>query len=104
MKLFVLLVGVFQMAVGCSGGSCSSRPSNFGPCDVDQQVCMGPVSCQSCNGPLALWALEPAWYCVCGTGTVDGKTGLYWQCALPPACTSGPDTFTDAKCTMPAGD
>jgi hypothetical protein len=57
MKILLLLIGLFQMAVGCSGGSsppisngsppnsdvgvCLSQPSNFAPCDVDQQTCMG---------------------------------------------------------------
>jgi hypothetical protein len=104
MKVFVLLIGVFQMAIGCSGSSqCSSEPSNFDSCDVDQQICAGPVACRSCNAAPALWDVRPAWSCECATGTLDGKTGLYWQCALTPACTSGPDTFTDSKCTVPAG-
>jgi hypothetical protein len=104
MKVFLLLIAVFPVVVGCSGDMCSSAPSNFEPCDVDQQTCMGPVACRPCNGPLGLWALIPAWSCGCGTTTLNGKTGLYWQCALPPACTSGPNTFTDSKCTMAAGN
>ena len=104
MKVFLLLIGVFQMAFGCSGGMCSSQPSNFEPCDVDQQTCVGPVACRSCNAALGLWALTPAWSCACATGTLNGKTGLYWQCAVSPdhTCTPGPNTFKDSKCTMPA--
>ena len=132
MKVFLLLIGVFQMAVGCSGGPpnsdvgvclsqpsnfgssggppnsdaglCLSQPSNFAPCDVDQQTCMGPVACRSCNGALRLWALRAAWSCGCATGTLNGRTGLYWQCALPPVCIPGPNTFTDSQCTVAACD
>ncbi len=106
MKVFLLLIGLLQMTVGCSdGGVCSSQPQNFAPCNVDHQTCMGPVACRSCNGALGLWALEPAWACGCETNTLNGRTGLYWQCALgPPVCTPGPDTFTDSQCTMAAAD
>jgi|SRR5712664_3632445 len=103
MKVF-LLIGVFQMAVGCSGDVCLSQPQNFASCNVDHQTCMGPVACRSCNGALSLWALEPAWACGCETNTLDGRTGLYWQCALGPVCTPGPHTFTDSQCTIAAGD
>ena len=112
MKVFLLLIGVVQMVVGCSGdgegflpGMCSPQPQNFEPCNVDRQTCMGPVACRSCNSALRLWALEPAWGCGCGTNTVGGRTGLYWQCAIgPPVCTPGPDTFTDSRCTKTAAD
>jgi hypothetical protein len=29
---------------------------------------------------------------------------LYWQCAVPPVCAAGPDTFTDSKCTIHGSD
>lgn len=107
MKVFLLLIGVFQMAAGCGGssssGMCLSEPSNFERCDVAHQTCTGPVACRSCNGALGLWAFEPAWACGCETNSLNGKTGLYWQCALLPVCTPGPNTFTDSQCTKPAG-
>jgi len=107
MKVFLLLIGVVQMAVGCSGDGevCSSQPQNFAPCNVDRQTCMGPVACRSCNGTLGLWALEPAWGCGCETNSLNGRTGLYWQCAIgSPVCTPGPDAFTDSQCTKTAAD
>ena len=105
MKVFLLVIGLFQMVVGCAGeSSCSSKPGNFAPCDVDHQICAGAVACRSCNSALGLWALEPAWYCGCEIGTLDGRTGLYWQCALPPACTPGSNTFTDSQCTIAVRD
>jgi len=59
MKVFLLLIGLLQMTVGCSdGGVCSSQPQNFAPCNVDHQTCMGPVACRSCNGALGLWHLN----------------------------------------------
>jgi hypothetical protein len=105
MKVSLLLIGAFQMAVGCSGSSqCSSQPTNFEACDVDGQTCTGPVACQSCNDALRLWDLRPAWSCQCETNTLNEKTGLYWQCAVPPVCAAGPDTFTDSKCTIHGSD
>jgi hypothetical protein len=106
MKFFLLLIVVLGLTAGCSGSSstpCSAGPSNGESCDVDQQSCTGAVACRSCNGALGLFELLPAFSCECTTGTVNGKTALYWQCALIPACTAGPGAFTDSKCTVPAG-
>jgi hypothetical protein len=103
MKVFLLFIGVIQMAGGCSGREeCSSQPQNFASCSVEHQTCVGPVACRSCNATLALWALEPTWECGCETNTLNGRTGLYWQCALAPVCAAGPDTFTDSQCTKTA--
>ena len=42
MKVFLLLIGLLQMTIGCSdGGVCSSQPQNSAPCNVDHQTCMG---------------------------------------------------------------
>ena len=84
------------------GGGCTSPPEPLSSCAVDQQSCAGPTVCRSCNSGLNLWALEPAWGCVCASMAMDGRVGLYWQCPSVPVCTLSPDTFTDSQCTRPA--
>jgi hypothetical protein len=84
------------------GGECTNPPKPLSSCAVDQQLCQGPTVCRSCNGGLGLWALEPAWGCVCASMAIDGTVGLYWQCPSVPVCTLGPGTFTDSQCTQPA--
>jgi|GEM_PF-6624874 len=87
---------------GSDGGECTSQPQMGSPCAVDQQSCDGPTVCRSCNSGLGLWALEPAWGCVCASWTVNGSAGLYWQCPMVPVCTLAPGTFADSQCTQPA--
>ena len=64
--------------------------------------CGGQSVCRSCNSGLGLWAVMPVWSCVCASATVNGSTGLYWQCPSGPVCQLGPGTFVDSQCTEPA--
>jgi hypothetical protein len=81
------------------GGECVGPM--FGACTLDEQPCGGQTSCRSCNAGLGLWKVMPVWLCVCASATVNGSTGLYWQCPSIPVCTPGPDTFVDSQCTEP---
>lgn len=83
------------------GGECIGP--QIGACTLDEHPCAGQTACRSCNAALGLWKIMPAWLCVCASITVNGSTGLYWQCPSLPVCTLGPDTFVDSQCTEPAG-
>ena len=87
------------------GGECigPSWPPVYAPCTLDEHPCGGQSVCRSCNAGLGLWKIMPVWSCVCANATVNGSTGLYWQCPSLPVCTLGPDTFVDSQCTEPAG-
>lgn len=85
-------------------GVCMSSiwPPIYLPCTLDEHPCGGQSTCRSCNAALGLWRMMPVWGCVCASETVNGSTGLYWQCPSVPVCTLGPDTFSDSQCTQPA--
>ena len=83
------------------GGECIGP--QIGACTLDEHPCAGQTACRSCNAALGLWKIMPAWLCVCASITVNGSTGLYWQCPSLPVCTLGPDTYVDSECTEPAG-
>jgi hypothetical protein len=86
------------------GGECigPSWPPVYTACTLDEHPCGGQSVCRSCNSGLGLWAIMPVWSCVCASATVNGSTGLYWQCPSVPVCQLGPGTFVDSQCTQPA--
>jgi len=77
-------------------------PPVYVTCTLDEQPCGGQSVCRSCNSALGLWAMMPVWSCVCASATVNGSTGLYWQCPSIPVCLLGPGTFVDSLCTVSA--
>jgi hypothetical protein len=86
------------------GGECIGTPwpPVYVACTLDEHPCGGQSVCRSCNSALGLWAIMPVWSCVCASATVNGSTGLYWQCPSGPVCQLGPGTFVDSQCTEPA--
>jgi len=86
------------------GGECigPSWPPVYAACTLDEHPCGGQSVCRSCNSGLGLWAIMPVWSYVCASATVNGSTGLYWQCPSGPVCQLGPGTFVDSQCTEPA--
>jgi hypothetical protein len=81
----------------------STWPSIDLHCTLDEHPCGGQSTCRSCNGALSLWRMMPVWGCACASATVNGETGLYWQCPSVPVCQPGIGTFVDSECTQPAG-
>lgn len=80
------------------GGGCTAAPTSFSSCPVAGAHCTGPTACRSCN--VGLWAMRPAWDCVCAEARIDGTRALDWECPVTPVCTAGADTFTDDQCTL----
>jgi hypothetical protein len=86
------------------GGECifTPWPPIYVACTLDEHPCGGQSVCRSCNAALGLWKMMPVWSCVCASVTVNGSTGLYWECPSSPVCQLGPGTFVDSQCTEPA--
>lgn len=84
-------------------GECivTSRLPIYEACTLDEHPCGGQSVCRSCNSA-GLWKIVPVWPCVCVSATVNGSTGLHWQCPMHPICQPGPGTFVDSQCTLPA--
>ena len=86
-------------------GECMSPvwPPIYLACTLDEHPCGGISTCRSCNGALGLWRMMPVWPCACENATVNGATGLYWQCSSGGAvCQPGPGNFVDSQCTVPS--
>jgi len=86
-------------------GECMSPvwPPIYLACTLDEHPCGGISTCRSCNGALGLWRMMPVWPCACESATVNGATGLYWQCSSGGAvCQPGPGNFVDSQCTVPS--
>ena len=76
-------------------------PPIYLSCTLDENPCGGQWTCRSCGQGLC--SMMPVWSCVCASATVNGSTGLYWQCPGSPVCRQiDPGNFVDSQCTVPA--